>query len=228
MPSFRASLAFLTVFGGSSPPAMGAARWFAPVGFATGLVLGGVWWSADQLWPPLAAAVIVVAADAVLTGMLHLDGVADCGDGLIAPMDRGRRLSVMRDPAIGAFGLITLVLVLLVRVAAIAALAPNALLLAGLWGAGRGIMALTLTTLPYARTGAGGGLADGFRGTTQAAKLVDGALTAACLMVAAASLGWPAGPATAAGLLAGAGGVLFLAMRRLGGFTGDVLGAAGV
>lgn len=228
MPSLRAALAFLTVVGRSSAPVARATRWFAPVGFVAGLALGGVWWSADQLWPPLVAAVIVVGADAALTGMLHLDGLADCGDGLLGPMDRDRRLRVMRDPAIGAFGLVTLAMVLLLRVVTLAALTPEPLLLAGLWGAARGVMALALTTLPYARAGSGGGLADGFRGSAGTGRLVDGTLIALCLTVAAVSLGWPAGLAAAAGLVVGSGAVLLLARRRLGGFTGDVLGAAGV
>ena len=53
----------------------------------------------------LLAALIAVGVDALLTGMLHLDGLADSGDGLVPPLPRARRLAVMADPAVGAFGL---------------------------------------------------------------------------------------------------------------------------
>ena len=70
-----------------------------------------------------------------------------------------------------------------------------------------------------------GGLASVFVGVSAGPSLAVGAMA---LGLAAVAGGWPAGPAAAAALVAGAGGVVVLAQRRLGGFTGDVLGAAGV
>jgi adenosylcobinamide-GDP ribazoletransferase len=169
--------------------------------------------------------------------MLHLDGLADSGDGLLAPMSRERRLAVMRDPAIGAFGVVTVTLVALLRVGALAGLAPDIGLLVGLWAASRGLMTVVLVAVPYARTpdpeqaGLSGGLASAFEPTaddrrrTLAAGVV---CTAVALVVVVVAGGWPGGPAAAAGLVLGGVGVVALAYRRLGGFTGDVLGAAGV
>jgi len=219
----RAALGFLTAFGGAAPPDRRAVVWFGPVGAVVGLVVGAVWWGAGELWPVLVAATLAVVADAALTGMLHLDGLADTADGLLPPLDRARRLEVMSDPHAGVFAVVVVLLVLALRVAAMAALAPDPWLLAGLWGGARAAMGVTLATVPYARTG--GGLATAFTGTSAVPSLVVGA---AALTLAAVAGGWPAGVAAVVALVIGAGAVVGLARRRLGGFTGDVLGAAGV
>lgn len=228
----RGALAFLTVVGGAAVPDRRAPAWFAPVGGAVGLLVGTVWWGAGEAWSPLVAAVVAVTADAALTGALHLDGLADTADGLLPPLGRGRRLEIMSAPDVGAFGVAALVLTLALRVAALASLAPDPLLVAGLWAAARAGMALTLARVPYARAG---GLAAGFGGgagpggapgTTRPAPAVAGALTGGGLVVVAA--GWLPGTAATLGLALAFAGVVALARRRLGGFTGDVLGAAGV
>lgn len=238
----RSALSFLTVFGGVAPPDARAARWFAPVGALLGGILGVAWWGAERLWPALLATVLVVILDAALTGMLHLDGLADSADGLLAPLHRDRRLAAMRDPGIGAFGVVGLVSVMLLRVGALASLAPDVLLVAGLWAASRGLMAVVMATVPYARPE--GGLptafgaasaptATGARGKAPGERgrpgpTVAGLGAVAALAVAAAAGGFPAGLAAAGGLVAGVAAVVVLAQRRLGGYTGDVLGAAGV
>jgi adenosylcobinamide-GDP ribazoletransferase len=219
-----AAIGFLTSLPTQSPtPNRRAVPWFAPTGAAIGLLVGLTWWGADELWPPFLAAVIAVAADAVLTGMLHLDGLSDSADGLLPPLDRDRRLVVMSDPHAGAFGVVVLVLVLALRIGALASVAPDVLLIVGLWGGSRAVMGVALALLPYARPE--GGLASAFAATQLALPLVGG-IAALALVVWAGGL--PEGLAAAAGLLAGSAAVFALAYRRLGGFTGDVLGAAGV
>jgi adenosylcobinamide-GDP ribazoletransferase len=126
----RSALGFLTVVGGAAPPDRRAPAWFGPVGAALGLAVGGAWWVAGELWPALVAALLAVAVDAALTGMLHFDGLADSADGLLPPLDRRRRLEVMAAPDIGAFGVMVVTLVVLARVAALAAVAPDPLLVA--------------------------------------------------------------------------------------------------
>lgn len=221
----RSALGFLTVVGGAAPPDRRAPAWFGPVGAALGLAVGGLWWVAGELWPPLVAALLAVAADAALTGMLHFDGLADSADGLLPPMDRGRRLEVMATPEVGAFGVLVVTLVVAARLAALGALHPDPLLVAGLWTSSRAAMALALAWLPYAR--ATGGAASGFRAGSAPAALAG--LAAGCLLVAwAFDGGWGPGLLVAAGGVAGFGAVVTLACRRLGGYTGDVLGAAGL
>jgi adenosylcobinamide-GDP ribazoletransferase len=221
-------VAFLTPLGGAVAPGPSALAWFPVVGALIGLALGGLWWLADQAWSPVIAAAVVVAGDLALTGMLHFDGLVDSADGLLAHLTRARRLEVMAAPDVGAFGVAVAAIVLLSRWAAFASLRPAPLLVAGLWCSSRTTMAAVAATQPYARPG--GGLATAFlsgrRGRAGIAAVIVGG---AVLAVVVAGL-WkvPAGPvAVLAGVVAAAS-VVALARRKLGGFTGDVLGAAGV
>ena len=217
----RRALSFLTPMGGAVAPSPAALAWFPAVGAMLGLVLGGVWWLADRLWDAPVAAAVVVAADLVLTGMLHFDGVVDTADGLLPPLERGRRLEVMADPATGAFGVGVGVIVLLLRWASLAALAPAPWLLAALWCGSRLVMAVVAARVPYARPG---GLAGAFLDGGRQRAPVAGVL----LVVLLAALAGGDGVAGVLALGVVAAGVVVLAVRRLGGFTGDVLGAAGV
>src|SRR5688572_14319385 len=101
----RRALAFLTPVGRATPPSPDALTWFPVVGAGIGAVLGGLWWATDQLWPPLVAAALVLAADLALTGLLHIDGLVDTADGLLPHLERERRLEVMAAPDAGAFGI---------------------------------------------------------------------------------------------------------------------------
>jgi adenosylcobinamide-GDP ribazoletransferase len=221
----RGALGLLTVVGGGGEPSPAASSWFAPVGLALGAVLGLVWWGGAGSWfPPLVAAALVVAADLALTGMLHLDGTADAADGLLPHLSRERRLAVMATPDVGAFGVGVAALSLLLRTVALAGTDPRrwhaVLALAGLWGLSRGLMALAIERVPPARPG---GMTAAFRG----GRLVPVAIgVLAATGVLAAGRGWPGVIAALLGI-GGAAGVLALATRRIGGVTGDVLGAAG-
>ena len=215
------ALAFLTPLGGSRTPTSAALRWFPAVGALLGALLGALWWAGSRIWPPLLVAALVVVADLVLTGMLHLDGLADSADGLLPHLGPERRLEVMATPDLGAFGASVLVAGLLLRVGALAALAPAPWLVVALWCASRSGMAVVASRVPYARPG---GLATAFLGAPGRG-LPAGLLAA----VAVAALWRPVGGPVAVvlGIAAGAA-VVWLAVRRVGGFTGDVLGAAGV
>jgi adenosylcobinamide-GDP ribazoletransferase len=159
--------------------------------------------------------------------MLHVDGLADSADGLLPHLDRQRRLEVMSAPDVGAFGVAVVAGTLLLRWAALAALSPSVPLLAGLWCASRTAMAVTTLTQPYV----GGGLATVFLpppGERAALAVVIGLLglaTSALLVVL-----WHvvSGAVSLLALVAAASAVVALARIKLGGFTGDVLGAAGV
>jgi adenosylcobinamide-GDP ribazoletransferase len=218
----RRALAFLTPLLGVAEPRPETLGWFPFAGAAIGLFLGGVWWGAEWLWPPAVAAAIVVAADLAVTGLLHVDGLADSADGLLPHLDRARRLQVMAAPDVGAFGVATVGAVLLLRWAALAVMAPSPLLLGGLWCASRTAMAVTARTVSYARPG---GLASAFLGGRAVTTALVGGVLATGL--AFAGPGVP-GVVGVAAVVAGAVGVVALARRRLGGFTGDVLGASGM
>jgi adenosylcobinamide-GDP ribazoletransferase len=231
----RRAVSFLTPFGGPADPAPSALAWFPAVGALIGVAVGGIWWAARRGWAPPAAAAIAVIADAALTGLLHLDGLADAADGLLPPLSRARRLEVMADPRLGAFGAAGLAIVLLARFGAFASMPPSPLAIAGLWSGSRTAMAVTARVVPYARPG---GLASAFLPAPAAgarpgaARLTRPALlglAGGLLALALAFAGRGALGVAAVGAEAvGAAAVVFLAWRRLGGFTGDVLGAAAV
>jgi adenosylcobinamide-GDP ribazoletransferase len=224
------ALSFLTIAGRTARagrPTPGSLLWFPVVGALIGLVVGYAWWGAGRWWPPLVAAAIALTVDAVITGILHLDGLSDSADGLIAPMDRQRRLEVMRDPSVGAFGAVTLIVVLLLRLSVFASIAAAPLTIAALWCLSRASMAVIAMTLPYARPA--GGLASAFLGARRGPVAAGTAATALVLAVplAIAGSGWHGLMAVAAAAV-GAALVAWFARARISGFTGDVLGAAGI
>lgn len=262
------AVSFLTPLGSAAPPSPAAIPWFPLVGVAIGVAIGAVWYWSTRAFGPLVGAVLAVVTDLVLTGMLHMDGLADSADGLLCHVDAGapfyggpmgprdpvaraanaaRRLEIMADPAVGAYGTIAVAAVSLCRVAALATIGTNlagsVILAGGLWCASRALMAVGLVTLPYARVE--GGLASGFRVPSAGSPRASGTGRSRagvrngwhlgwalfCLAAAGALLGyWQVRNGVAAfgaGTLAGVG-VLAMGRKRLGGFTGDLLGASGV
>ncbi len=232
----RAALGFLTIVGRSAIPDGRATRWFPLVGGLLGAVVGVIWWGAAHAWSPGVAAALALGADAALTGLLHYDGLVDTADGLLPPMERARRLDVMRTPEAGAFGVVATVVIVAIRWSAWASVRPDwrdVVAVAALWAVSRTLMVVTMRVVPYAR--ADGGLASAFGGPTPRAsgRVLAGpaaALLVACsaVTVAGASRALLAGPVTIAAACIAAGALAALARRRLGGYTGDVLGAIGV
>jgi adenosylcobinamide-GDP ribazoletransferase len=220
----RRALAFLTPLpvGRSKPPDRTTLAWFPVVGALIGIALGGLWWTAARWWPPAVAAALVVAGDLALTGMLHLDGLIDSADGLLPHLDRARRLEVMAQPDVGAFGVTVAIATLGLRFAALASMTPRVLLLAGIWCASRTAMAAIAGSFHYVREQ---GLATSVHGGPWKPIALYG-------LIASVSLGAFAGGRAQDGAVAtvfvAAAAVALLARRRIGGFTGDVLGAAGV
>ena len=127
MKSLLVALGFLTAIpvrtGAPAPGDLGRSGMCFPlVGLALGVVLVAAQYALVELFPPLLTATLVVALWAAFTGGLHLDGLADCADGLLATAMRERRLEILRDPRVGAFGVVALTLFLLLKVHAVAAL----------------------------------------------------------------------------------------------------------
>lgn len=226
----RSAVGFLTVFGGSAPPSGATYGWLPVVGAALGLLLGLLWAATDELFGPLAGAALVVAADLVLTGALHFDGLVDAADGLLPHLPPERRLAVMAEPGVGAFGVGVGATSLILRTAALATIGAesgaNPLLLAALWWVGRASMTAAAAVLPYARRR---GLATAFLAPSAAERHARIA-SAAAIVVAGAALGAVATASLVAipVAAAGAAGLHVLARRRIGGYTGDTLGAGGV
>jgi adenosylcobinamide-GDP ribazoletransferase len=196
-----------------------AGRWFPWVGLVIGLWLIGAHWLLSQLFPPLLTATLVIALWAALTGALHLDGLADCCDGLLAATSRERRLEIMRDPRTGAFAVVGLVLFLLLKVTTLATLptALPALLLAPTWA--RWLL-LWVARQPLARPG---GLGADFAGGLTGRTLLEALLLPLVLCLFFPNVQLVAAIALA---LVVTWGVMRIARTRLGGVTGDVYGLA--
>jgi adenosylcobinamide-GDP ribazoletransferase len=226
----KSAFGFLTVIGRrGSVPTNRTSAWFPLVGLVLGSLVGLAWWGAGNLWPAFLAAVVAVAVDLALTGMLHLDGLADAADGLLPHMDRSRRLDVMRAPDVGAFGLGVVVMMLALRVGALTSLATTGpmrargiALLAALWCASRTAMAGAMWLAPNARPE--GSLAQVFGRSPAGMWGVPVALG-----LAAAADSWRLrGPVAVVAAWLAITALALLARRRLGGITGDVLGAGGM
>ena len=169
------------------------------------------------------AAASVIAAQAALTGGLHEDGLSDCADGFWGSHDRARRLEIMKDSRIGSYGALALGLALLMRWSALAALIP-----AGAWGLAlapmilsRAAMGLVMAALPNARAG---GLSAGVGRPPFAAALAGAGLALVLALIVAGSA-TPVLAVVAGGMVVG---VALVARAKIGGQTGDVLGAAQV
>lgn len=226
MRAARAALAFLTRLPAGpldSADFTRAPAWFGAVGLGIGAVAAGVWFLASWLWGPVLGALAAISAGVLLTGALHEDGLADSFDGLGSGRPTERALEIMRDSRIGSFGALALGVVLAARVTALAALGPvaPAALIAG-QGLSRAGMAVMLRVGSYVRpSGAGTGMTG-----PQPLAPVLAAVLAACGLTLWAS-GW--GLLTALlGLALAQLAIRGWARRRLGGLTGDVLGAAQV
>ncbi|MFC8618869.1 adenosylcobinamide-GDP ribazoletransferase [Micromonospora purpureochromogenes] len=211
-------------------PTAGAAMALAPlVGALLGAVLAGVLLLLAALAPPLVAAGVTVGCAALLTRGLHLDGLADTVDALGSYRRGAAALEIMKKPDVGPFGVVALVVVLLLQTAALAELAGRSwpAALAGVVAAtAAGRLAVTVACrrgVPAARPEGLGALVAGTVGPLAPAV---GAVAVALAAVAAVP-GRPwQGPLAVAGALAVAVGLLRHVVRRLGGVTGDVLGAA--
>ena len=203
---------------------VGRGAFFFPlVGALLGAGVGVVGLALDDLLTAFLAAVVAVTFEAVATGGIHLDALADAADGLGA-RSRERALEVMRESAIGAFGTTALALDLLLKTGALTALVAEEdaiLVVAAAYGLGRGAPLVLGLALPYARAEAGSGRA--LTDSSPRVLLAVGLLVACALAVGLVGLNALAllgGAAAATGLVA------VVAARRVGGVTGDILGAA--
>ena len=212
--------------GGSGRPgrdAVGQGCWVFPLtGAAVGALAAAVALAADGPATPLVAAALAVSAVLLLTGALHLDGLADSADSL-GGSSRERALEIMRDHSVGAYGAAAIGLDLILRTALVGALLERSDVLVPLLVAGAvsraSVLPLALA-LPYARAAPGPGAA--LSGRLRGGRVFLALAIAIALSLAAAGLEALVALALAAAVVLALGA---FAWRRLGGVTGDVLGA---
>jgi adenosylcobinamide-GDP ribazoletransferase len=204
-------------------PRGAAAAWAWPV---AGAIIGGVAGPLGMalVWlgvPAGVAAATILAGQAVMTGAMHEDGLADTADGFWGGWTVARRLEIMKDSQIGTYGVLALILITLIRWSALAGLLAQGhgvWLIIGAAALSRAPMAVVQAWLPNAR-GSGLSMAVGRPGRAVAA-----AAGAVALLVAIPGFGlgiFAAALAVATVTVA----VILLARRKIGGQTGDVLGA---
>jgi adenosylcobinamide-GDP ribazoletransferase len=204
-------------------PVAAAMRAFPLVGILVGIVGWLVYALADALALPAAAsALLAVAATVAVTGALHEDGLADTADGFGGGAERVRKLAIMRDSRSGAYGVLALVFSVGLRVAALSVLMPPraGLALIAAHAVSRAGLPAVMRWLEPARDD----------GLGAAAGRPDDAAVLWCLasafVIALLCLGGGTGLAGLVVTAAAMAAVAALARRQIGGYTGDVLGAA--
>jgi adenosylcobinamide-GDP ribazoletransferase len=214
-----------------APSTRGVLRWAPLVGLVLGGVAAGVAVAFTAWVSPTVGAVLAVGVLALFTRGLHLDGLADTADGLGPLRDRERALQVMHQGDVGPFGVVTLALTLLLQVACVATLLSADGGWLPLWSAVLvARLAMVRTGLPGVAVAAGSSLGRAVAGSVSRGWWLVALLAVAALVIGGALLvGGPSG----ALVLAGAAGLLAAefvhrrATARLGGTTGDVMGAMG-
>jgi adenosylcobinamide-GDP ribazoletransferase len=229
MKGFLAAIRFLTIIpvpgkiGTAEDDLAGSLAFFPLVGLLIGVLTGGIFYLVQPVLPQPIMAVLAVVALLGFSGGLHLDGVADCGDGFFSSRPRVQILEIMRDSRIGTMGVVALFLILSLKIAALVSLPKAELwpLLVLMPVAGRCSMPLMMSVLPYARKE--GGLATVFY---EKDTVLEAIWSAALLLLFCWFFMGIIGVAIA--LLAVIVILVFcyFCKRIIGGATGDTLGAA--
>lgn len=196
--------------------------WFPVVGIVLGGVVGLVAAVASELASPLVGAALAVAAGLLLTGAFHEDGLADIADAFGGGWTVERRLEILKDSRHGTYGVAALCTSIVVRVAAAASIVGGPAVIASFVAAhtlGRSAAVVAMTCAPPAtESGLGVSAAASIRRLPTSVGLVAG------VAVVAAVSGWWVAPFLATAAI-GIAATVVLAVRKIGGLAGDVLGA---
>lgn len=219
----RGALAFGTVL------PVGRAASFSPerlpvlfpfVGLVLGVLIAVADAAAVRLWPAPTAAVIDAALLAVLTGALHLDGVADTADGIFSHRPRERALEIMKDSRVGSMGMVAVIVLLMLKTAGIYGLESHrGILLVLIPGYARCSVFFALRRLPYGRPE--GGIVSGLGADAPPLRSHWGL---GLLLLAALPLGWT-GVGLAAGFAAVTAATIRFYRKTMACITGDMMGA---
>jgi adenosylcobinamide-GDP ribazoletransferase len=199
-----------------------ATPYFPAVGALVGALGAGIYWLAGTLWPTPVDIVLAIATTVLVTGALHEDALADFADGFGGGWSREQVLAIMKDSRVGSYGVVAVVLVLLAKFATLTSINQS-----DVWRALIAAHAIArwaplplLSFLPYVRPE--GGTGTPFAGGVTTPRLALG--TALMLAIVGVTLGLRAIPTIiAATIITAVAGWYF--RRRIGGITGDCLGA---
>lgn len=223
----RTALAFLTRLPGGRHPAdqaglTAAVPWFPAIGLVVGAIGGAVYVGAAQLVSVLSAATLTFIVTALVTGGFHEDGLADSFDALAGGWSPEHRLEILKDSRHGTFGVLSLVLISLLKVSALASIggvqAFGALVAAHV--VGRAAAVGLMGAAPTAKVDGLG--ADYTRALTPRATVAGATIG---VITAFVVFGWWA-LAVLAAVTVTSTAVAWWARRKIGGVSGDLLGAA--
>lgn len=195
--------------------------WFPVVGCAVGVLVAAVYASGLWILPPFVSSALAVGAGVVATGAFHEDGLADTADAFGGRRSPEETVRILKDPRLGSYGVLAVVLTMLIRVGSVSALdGPAAFVLLPAAGAMSRAGAIALLA---GRVATADGLGAAYASVVRARQLAIALGVAGAIGIAAlGSAVIPAGAGVAvACLITGR-----FARRRIGGVTGDVLGAA--
>ena len=224
MKRFLTALGFLTIIPVPSDASLNledlgrAAVWFPLVGALIGALVALIRIGLDRLFSLQISAVLSVAAWILLTGSLHLDGLADSYDGLLNSSTPERRLEIMKDPRLGTFGAVGLILTMVLKISVLSNLPVNLnLLVIPLAASTARWLLLWSAYQPAARQG---GIGASFKQGVQRVDIVKAAIIPLVLMILC---GWRGLAALLLGCFTSL--VIYRSARvRLGGVTGDIFG----
>ncbi len=230
MTSFFLAWQFLTILPGwrseqeVSPPLLGRSTAFYPlVGLLLGLILWAAYWVFSLAFSRTVCDGLVLLVLVLVTGAFHLDGMADTLDGMAAGKSTEERLLIMKDHRVGTFGVVGLIMILGIKFLALNSL-PDEILgksLAAALVLSRWSMVQLIYRAPYARPE--GGLGKVFKENVKRREMILATATSLILAVLLLRL-WGALLWLIIGVFTL--GIQALFMRKIGGVTGDVLGAA--
>ena len=229
IPAFRLALQFLTRLPVAAPFSAEAMRqsprWYPAVGIVVGALAGRVFVLGDWVLTPQLAVFLAVATAVIVTGALHEDGFADACDGLGGVRPKERVLEIMRDSRIGAYGVLGLIFMIGTKGLALSSMPATDVFFVLIAGhtASRAAMVWVMASSDYVREkGAGSAVAGGIDRTALVVALITTALALLPLVFCV----------RLDAILCGLCGLVlaqFLMRRwyepRLGGYTGDCLGA---
>ncbi len=224
--SFRHAVAFLTRLPGGAHPSGNEAiarsvPYFPVVGLLVGALGAGTFWAGTQIFTPAIGAVLSLMVTALVTGGLHEDGLADSMDALAGGWDREQRMEIFKDSRHGTFGVLSLVLISLLKFSALVTLTGKTavLVIVASHVIGRSAAVMTMAVLPPAR-------ADGLGAEYgKTLPLLPTIVAAAWGLTAAVGAFGVSAPVAVAAVMMSSLVVSAWAMRKIGGATGDILGA---